>query len=97
MRSVTCITLVIFLVVFSGLAYAGYQSSANYIIEKDVLSCGGGDISSANYVVLSTTGQPSPIGDSSSSSYINLAGFWHWIELPLRNMAMPWLLLLLGD
>jgi len=98
MRNVTCIALVIFLVIFSGLAYAGRQSSANYIIEKDVLSCGGGDMGSAHYDVFSTAGQASAVGHSSSSSHINLAGFWHWIEVPLKNMGIPWIfLLLLGD
>jgi hypothetical protein len=90
--------LVMLQLIFGGMAYATGQSSANYIMKNDVLSGGGGDMGSANYDVLSTTGQPSAIGDSSSSSYVNMAGFWHWIEVPLKNMAMPWIyLLLLGD
>ena len=77
---------------------AGQQSSANYTIEKDVLSCGGGDMGSAHYVVLSTAGQPSAIGNSSCRSYAHIAGFWHWIEVPPKGKAMPWIhLLLLGD
>jgi len=42
-----------------------------------VLSDGGGNISSNNYTLLSTVGQSSIIGLSSSSSYTEYAGFWH--------------------
>jgi len=91
------LSVIMVLVALSGTAQAGRQSSANYIIEKDVLSCVGADMGSANYDFFSTAGQASAVGHSSSSSYINLAGFWHWIEVPLKNMAMPWIYLLLLD
>ncbi len=90
--------LVMLLLISGGMAYATDQSSTNYIMKSDVLSGGGGDMGSSNYDVLSTTGQPSAIGESSSSNYVNLAGFWHWIEVPVRSIVMPWIyLLLLGD
>ena len=100
MRACTLIflSLTMGLIAFSSTAQAGRQSSTNYIIQKDVLSCGGGDMGSAQYDIFSTAGQASAVGHSSSSSHINLAGFWHWIEVPLKNMGIPWIfLLLLGD
>jgi len=96
-RTLLLLSVTMALVGFSAAAQAGRQSSANYIIEKDVLSCGGGDMGSAQYDVFSTAGQASAVGHSSSSSHINLAGFWHWIEVPLKNMGIPWIYLLLGD
>jgi|GEM_PF-5853357 len=44
-------------IIFCGLAYSGQQSSANYTIEKDVVSSGGGDMGSTGYNDnVSTTG-----------------------------------------
>ena len=63
---------------FSGLAYG--QSSAHYKIEAGVISGGGGEGSSKNYNLSSSIGQSSPIGISSSSGYVNYAGFWYAIE-----------------
>jgi len=58
-------------------AYAAGQSSANFTIESDVISGGGGDSASANYSIGHTTGQSSATGESSSTNYANYAGFWH--------------------
>jgi len=58
-------------------AYAAGQSSANFTIESDVISGGGGDGSSPNYSIAHTAGQSSATGESSSTNYANYAGFWH--------------------
>jgi hypothetical protein len=58
------------------------QSSANYSIDTDVLSGGGGECSSTGYYLLHTTGQPTAIGMSSSASYTNYAGFWYTLTQP---------------
>ncbi len=63
--------------VMSPAAYSAGQSSANYTIESDVISGGGGDSGSANYFISHTTGQSSATGESSSANYSNYAGFWH--------------------
>jgi len=90
-----CALAVAVLVVFSGIAFGGSQSSANYTIERDVVSCGGGDMGSTSYDLLSTLGQPATTGASSSSQYRNYGGFWHPLEIAINAKAMPWLLLLL--
>jgi hypothetical protein len=56
--------------------------SAHYRIDTDVLSGGGGECSSAGYYLWHTTGQPTAIGESSSASYINYAGFWYTLPQP---------------
>jgi len=75
-----CIALIVFafvLLMTANITYAAGQSSANYQILTDVISGGGGDAGSINYDTEHTTGQPSAIGESSSSSYKNYAGFWY--------------------
>jgi len=57
-----------------GWAFAG--SSTNYTIQFDVISAGGGPSESADYYLYPTLGQPSPIGNSTSPSYIHDGGFW---------------------
>jgi hypothetical protein len=70
------ITIMI-LFINTGIAHAAGQSSANYIIESDVISGGGGESSSANYGTEHTTGQPSAIGESGSANYYDYKGFWN--------------------
>ena len=55
---------------------AAPASSANYEITRDVLSGGGGIDSSTNYTVRAAAGQSSAIGESSSSNYRNVGGFY---------------------
>ena len=52
------------------------MSSANYIMTKDVLAGGGGDMTSMSYMNSSTLGQSSAIGQSTSATYSSNAGFW---------------------
>ncbi len=66
-----------FLLMCAGITYG--SSSTTYIIDSDVLSGGGGGGGSTNYYISHTTGQPTAIGDSSSSGYYNHAGFWNTI------------------
>ena len=54
---------------------AADMSSANYSIKWDVNDSGGGASASSNYMVKASIGQPTAIGESSSSNYIALAGF----------------------
>ena len=58
-------------------ASAGWYTSANYDMAQDVLAGGGNGASSANYELLSTAGQPSPVGTGSSANYQIEHGFWH--------------------
>ena len=52
------------------------MSSANYQIPNDVISGGGSAMSSANYQLVGTIGQSSPLGAATSTSYTNYPGFW---------------------
>ena len=67
------------LLIPTGLVYA--QSSPHYILKTTVISGGGDYSSSTNYTLISTIGQPSAIGLSSSDNYVNHAGFWYTVGL----------------
>ncbi len=69
---------IIFLLISAGISYGA--SSANYILQSDVISGGGGGGGSANYSIEHTTGQSSALEDSSSSSYLNYPGFWNTVQ-----------------
>ena len=71
------IVLSLILVLCFTVQLSAEQSSANYSIDTDVLSGGGGECSSAGYYLWHTTGQPTAIGMSSSASYTNYPGFWY--------------------
>jgi hypothetical protein len=58
------------------------MSSLNYRMRIDVFSGGGGPEGSANYDLDSVLGQSSAIGISTSTHYINHAGFWSAIPEP---------------
>ena len=66
-------------VVFSACGLSAEQASPNYSIETDVLSGGGGECNSTGYYLWHTTGQPTAIGISSSTNYLNYAGFQYTI------------------
>ncbi len=68
---------ILFFLFSAGISYGA--SSANYILQSDVLSGGGGGGGSANYSIEHTTGQSSALGDSSSSGYLNYSGFWNTV------------------
>ena len=59
----------------SATAAAEPMSSANYRISWDVFDGGGGTMSSANYVLTDSVGQPSPIGTATSANYVLEGGF----------------------
>ena len=83
-----------------GTSRAAVMSSGNYRMVADVLSGGGGDIASDNYVIRHTIGQPSAIGPSESSSFSNYAGFWYsaiFADMKKSPLLGPMLLLLLDD
>ncbi len=78
MNKRTLLTLILFALLMMPLTvFAQAQSSANYTIEPDVISVGGGEAESLNYFIEHTTGQPTAIGESSSAGYANYAGFWY--------------------
>jgi hypothetical protein len=85
------------LLVFQGNASPGEQASTSYSIPVDVISSGGGDMSSTNYQCTSTLGQSSPLGTSQSSNYIEYAGFWESFWQPKITGNMTFLMLLLGN
>jgi hypothetical protein len=64
------------------ISMAHAQSSTNYRIRIDVLCGGDGIEGSANYDLDSALGQSSAIGISTSTHYINHAGFWSTIPEP---------------
>ncbi len=73
----------VFSLLLIGYSMAHAQSSTNYRIWIDVLAGGGGPQGSANYDLDSALGQSSAIGLSSSTHYVNHAGFWNTIPEPL--------------
>lgn len=62
---------------------AALMSSTNYTISTIVISGGGGPMTSANYLMNGTIGQPSPLIDPAlppqSTNYDLLTGFWYTI------------------
>jgi len=63
------------MILFVSVGFAHTQSSTNYQIEVDVFSGGGGQSTSANYILTSVIGQPTIIGVQSSTSYADEAGY----------------------
>jgi len=57
------------------------MSNANYRITSSVISGGGSVMSSTNYHLMSTIGQSSSIGNSSSTNHHIDAGFWYTMLL----------------
>ncbi len=82
MKAKTAILLPTFMLLFSLSGHAEISSS-NYSITSTVMSGGGGSMGSANFKLSSTLGQPSPIGNSSSGSFIINGGFWHTLLLDI--------------
>ena len=84
MRKTTISTLVqiVVLVLCTSAACAG-MSSASYRITTSVMSGGGGTMSSDNFIMMSTLGQPAGLGNSTSTGYILDAGYWYTILLSL--------------
>ena len=81
------LALVLCLTATGGAALA--MSSANYALPWTVLSAGGGDRSSSNYVLGDTAGQSSAIGPSESTSYRLGSGFWYGVSPIRASPAMP--------
>ena len=84
------LTLVIGVLILTG-GPALAQSSPNYATTPYVISGGGYQTTSINYNLFSTLGQSSPIGISSSDSFIHYAGFWHALRLS-RMLFLPLIL-----
>ena len=58
------------------LSFAAFQSSVNYTVRTDVIAGDGGVGASAAYGIRHSIAQPSAVGTSSSTDFINYAGFW---------------------
>jgi hypothetical protein len=67
------------------------QSSLGYALKTYAISSGGESTISDNYALISTLGQPSPVGISSSDLYVNHAGFWFTAQLK-RMLFLPLIL-----
>ena len=63
------------------------MSSDNYRIPSSTFSSGGTPVSSDNYDMNSTMGQPSPLMDSGSSNYVLYPGFWYTLDALLREKS----------
>ena len=59
------------------------MSSTSYIIPTSVMSGGGNTMSSANFNIVSTLGQPTVLGIGSSSSYSSYPGFVYTLMLAI--------------
>ncbi len=59
------------------------MSSTSYKIPTSVISGGGNTMSSANFSMLSTLGQPSALGSGSSTGYIGYPGFLYTLLLTI--------------
>lgn len=57
------------------------MTSANYHMQRSVLVSGGSPLSSANYSLKSTAGQPSPVASSASDNYKCFSGFWSYLTM----------------
>jgi len=64
-------------------AFGGMESDS-YAITADVISSGGGTMTSGSYQLQSTIGQPSPLMDQAeppfSTAYDLYPGFWYTLE-----------------
>ena len=72
---------------------AGGMSGTGYTVLTAVLSGGGGTLQSTSYKATSTIGQSVPIGISTSTSYINHAGFWPATGATLKKKSILWIVL----
>jgi hypothetical protein len=71
----------------AALAATGSMSSESYQIQTSVLSGGGGPMSSDNFSLNGTIGQPTPLMDPApppnSDSYTLYPGYWYTLDLIL--------------
>ena len=83
MRGKKIILIVLLAVVccLAGTGAALAMSSLNYDLPWTVLATGGGDRSSASYVLGDTLGQSSAIGPSQSTNYQLGSGYWYGISV----------------
>ena len=67
---------VVFLCMFVSLANAG-MSSTSFSIPTMVITGGGNTMTSSSFTMVSTLGQPTVLGNGSSTSYNSYPGFWY--------------------
>ncbi|MBL8520104.1 MAG: hypothetical protein JNK75_05465 [Betaproteobacteria bacterium] len=68
-------------------AHAAGQASANYIIPKDTINSGVGDMASANFVLRGSVGDAVATGSSVSAGFIANAGFRYQLDLSVPTMV----------
>ncbi len=56
------------------------QTAGQYEISRSVIASGGGEMSSADYKVIGTVGQPA-IGMIGSANYLSGIGFWYTVKM----------------
>lgn len=74
---VTIITVFLFI----GPHLSRAQSSPGHTLKTYALSGAGNKTASADYILISTLGQASPVGISSSNHFVHYAGFWLAVQL----------------
>jgi hypothetical protein len=72
----------------TNLPAAPMSQSAHYNLSWDAIGSGGGVISSPNYRLRHTIGQPS-VGDMNAPNYAIHAGYWQWFY---RKVFLPLIL-----
>ena len=72
----------VLLCLIASMASAG-MSSTSYRISTSVISGGGNTMSSDNFSMVSTLGQPTVLGNGLSESYSSYPGFWYTLLLTI--------------
>jgi hypothetical protein len=72
----------VLLCLFASMASAG-MSSTSFRMPTSVMSSGGNTMSSENFSMVSTLGQPTVLGNGLSPNYNSYPGFWHTLLLTL--------------
>lgn len=80
-RSAPVIVAAMALALSAGIAPAEEASSINYVMERSVLSGGGGESSSPNYSLVATAGQGVESGNADSAAYSTNIGYLNDIDL----------------
>lgn len=74
-RHLFLMVLCVFFFLCAGRVDAQVSMGSEYVLQKGVVSSGGGTISSGTYSVYGAAGQSSPIGDNASSEFSMNTGF----------------------
>lgn len=73
--SIKCLYSMILVLTVLLIQQINAQSGTNYQIKKSVIDQGGAPSQSDNYKVADAIGQPSPVGEATSTNYVIFSGF----------------------